>query len=271
MKLSVIVPGFGKDRPLAEAQAAYLRGIVGEDAEVLVPDGSNVAEARNNGLSAAKGEWIAWVDADDEVTADWFPEICRAIVAAERDGEIDDIVFDVTEVEGAHEFVSRYGRGAIVRTRVMVDDLLRDLRIGNHLWRHVMRRRLWDGDSFEDLPVLEDYVTLPRVLARARKVAYLSKPLYRYIVRKGSLCTSARSRETFEIAVRRAERFGGPAYVGTALAVYQRLYVGTDFDGGLRNWLRRHIVVILADPEIGWKWRLKFLLAALGVMVRCPK
>lgn len=273
MKFSVIVPGFGKDRSLAEAQAVRLSGIVGGDAEVLVPDGSNVAEARNNGLRAARGEWIVWVDADDEVTADWFPEISRAIAAAERDGTVDDIILDMTVVTGARETLCRYGRGYLVDPKVVVSDMLRDMRLGAHCWRHVMSRRLWEGDSFDGLPILEDYVTLPRVLARARKIAYLDKPLYRYVVRNGSLCKSGEEgrHAALDTAARRARSAGGPANVGAMVCAYGILYDRLDADGTARRLIRRYLLQALCDSEVGCKWKLKFALAAIGIIVRRPK
>ena len=197
----------------------------------------------------------------------------RAVERYEGDLKRDDIVFDMTIVRGTRETNACYGRDEIVEPKVLLDDMLRDLRIGNYAWLHVTRRRLWRDERFERTPVMEDYVTMYRVLARARKTAYVAKPLYRYVVRAGSLCNDGaeRHREIFEIAVRRAESLGGAANIGTMVCAYNILYDGLDRDGAARRWIRRHLLQALCDREVPAKWKLKFALAAIGVMIRRPR
>ena len=278
MKVSVCIPVLARDALFERCRASLERSVaaVGGRAEVefVVVEGiSPVSAARNECLRRATGDWIAWVDGDDEVAESWFGEICRAIRSAEEDGSVDDIVFDLTVVRDERETVERYGREAVVMAEVLVGDMLRDMRIGNYAWLHVTRRRLWTGERFDLVPVMEDYVTMHRVLARAQKIAYVAKPLYRYVVRRGSLCNGGpgRQREIFRIAVRRAEEVGGPANIGTMVCAYNCLYDRADADGAARRWIRRHLVQALADCEVPWKWKLKFVLASLGVMVRRPK
>lgn len=282
MKLSIYIPTLKRDELFDRCLRSIKRSIAvaGSDAfavndyEIVVVDGiSPVAAARNEALRRVSGEWITCVDSDDEVTGEWFREICRAITAAERNGGIDDIVFDMTIVRGTGETEVQYGREPVVETATLVADMLRDMRLGGHAVRHVMRRSLWTDDCFERLPVLEDYVTLPRVLARARKIAYVAKSLYRYIVRPGSLCNgSVESRcAAFVIAVHQAESFGGAANIGTMVCAYNLLYERIGMDGAARRWIRHHLLQALCDREVPIKWKVKFSLAALGVMIRRPK
>ena len=279
MKLSIYIPTLQRDvlfdrcfgsieRSIA---AAGRDGLPADEYEICVVEGVRpLSEARNEGLRRTTGEWIACVDADDMVAEAWFGEVCKAIAAAERDGEIDDIVFDMTIVRGTRETNACYARGEVVEPKVLVDDMLRDLRIGNYAWLHVTRRRLWRDERFELVPVMEDYVTMHRVLARARKTAYVAKPLYRYVVRAGSLCNGGaeRHREIFEIAVRRAESLGGAANIGTMVCAYNILYDGLDRDGSARQWIRSHSLQALCDREVPAKWKLKFALAAFGIVIK---
>ena len=138
MKLSVYIPTLERDalfercmrsieRSIAEAGT---RGLPPTEYEIVVVEGvSPLSEARNEGLWRTTGEWIATVDADDEVTDDWFREICRAIVAAEREGEIDDIVFDHEVIGSRRRCVCVYGREPIVDGKIVADDMLRDVRL----------------------------------------------------------------------------------------------------------------------------------------------
>lgn len=279
MKVSICIPVLARDALFERCRASLERSVAAAggraEVEFVVVEGvSPVSAARNECLRRATGDWIAWVDGDDEVSGGWYPEILRALENAEcTESETDDILIDMVFVRRNSETVHCYGRGPTLKPQVVVADVLRNVRLGGHLVRHVSRRCLWKGMTFDDVCVLEDSLVLPRVLARARKIAYVAKPLYRYIVREGSLCNGGpeRQREIFRIAVRRAEAVGGPANIGTMVCAYNRLYDRADADGAARRWIRRHLVQALADGEVPWKWKLKFALASLGVMVRRPK
>lgn len=282
MTISVYIPTLERDALFERCMRSIERSIAaagneglpqGEYEIVVVRGVSPVSEARNEALRRTTGEWIGSVDADDEVAEDWFREICRAIAAAEREGDVDDIVFDHEVIGPRRRFFCVYGREPIVDGQTVSDDMLRDVRLKNYTWSHVMRRSLWRDEAFERIPVLEDYMTLPRVLARARKVAYVAKPLYRYIMREGSLTNGdlARRQEIFGIAMRRAGLYGGPAVVGTSFLAYDLRYDAMDSDGLALKWIRRHLIRTVCDGEVSWKWKLKFCVAATGLMIRSPK
>lgn len=55
--------------------AAVLPGVIVQRTGAVA---SGVGAARNRALARARGEWIAYVDADDEVDADWLPALLRA-------------------------------------------------------------------------------------------------------------------------------------------------------------------------------------------------
>lgn len=278
LKVSVIIPCVKRDELFdrcvrsIERSVAAARGCDVEHELVVVEGVSPVGAARNEGLRRATGDWIAWADADDEVEEAWFPEICRALVRANAPGsEIDDIVFDMTSVTPTRETVCAYGRDGLVDGPTMRDDLLRDIRLGSYSWLHVTSRRLWADERFEEIAAMEDYVTLPRVLGRARRILPVPRPLYRYIARPGSLTTGDRQEEIVRTIYRRGEEYGGCAVIGTSLGAYNFLYNREDRDGSARRWIRRHLVCALLDRELTPKWKLKLVLAAAGVIIRRPK
>lgn len=68
--VSVIIPCYGG----ADASRAITS--VPDGCEIIVSDnGSTPAEARENGLNIAHGEWITFLDADDEFTCDFLQEL----------------------------------------------------------------------------------------------------------------------------------------------------------------------------------------------------
>ena len=62
--ISVVIPVFKTPLPLKRRCLDSLKGLA---CEIIEVDGLPLAEARNEGLRKAKGEWVWFVDADDEV------------------------------------------------------------------------------------------------------------------------------------------------------------------------------------------------------------
>lgn len=70
--ISVIIPVF---KTSLELRRRCLDSLKGLECEIIEVDGLPLAEARNEGLRKAKGEWVWFVDADDEAR----PEVVRGV------------------------------------------------------------------------------------------------------------------------------------------------------------------------------------------------
>ena len=101
MKISVIVPVGDKNAwsvckaSIEQSLSEYRGEVVAEVLPCFDLEHRGAYIARNEGLERATGDWIAWVDCDDEVEPNWASEICAAIKAHP---DVDVIQFDATEV-----------------------------------------------------------------------------------------------------------------------------------------------------------------------------
>lgn len=167
MKLSIIVPTFDGEVPRSLRSAAGR-----EDVELIVVKGvSPVAKARDEGLRLAKGEYVAWVDSDDEVTDDWLVEILSKI---ENNSTVhlqpspSPITPDIISFNVRQEWHDGSGRASAVL----------DGRKCGQLWAKVFRRSLFEGLMFEGA-VHEDF-RIQCQMPRETKCAHIDKVLYVY-------------------------------------------------------------------------------------------
>lgn len=178
MKVSVIVP----------ILTGEVRACFPDDSrlEIIEVRGvSPVGRARNEGLKRATGDYVAWVDADDEITEDWWPEILSAI----EEKHPDAVTFDAERIGWKEGGDCIWGIPPDeVSPERLLRELYRDCLRPSMLWLYVVKRSLWEGLAFdESIRVLEDYALIPWVIQRAESCIYIPKKLYRYMFNGASL------------------------------------------------------------------------------------
>lgn len=191
MKLSIIVPTIDGEVPASLESYAVTR----TDVEVVVVKGvSPVGGARNEGLKRANGEYVAWVDTDDEVTDEWLGEILDHVDGA------DIVTFD-TRIEW-HDGSGRKAYSMAHRTKDFARDYLRG-NLPGQLWCKVFRRELFEGKSFkggcyEDTRMINAIIREARERGEELKVVDIPKELYVYKRRATGLSQHRKMWEPFK-------------------------------------------------------------------------
>lgn len=260
VKLSVIVPTL--DGSIPESLAAHIAEY--RDVEVIVVKGvSPVGKARNLGLMRATGDYIAWVDSDDEISSRWLDEIVGVMSSS---GRADVLVLDYEMVsEGWKKDVIWHESG-----RGIVADLLSG-RLSPECWRFIAKRELWEGLSFDETAeVAEDYRVMPRLLQKAKSYAHVGL-VYRYLVNPASLIhdfSPARARACLKAAEDRLVEFRGTSWEEDARADTIR-WAGWLFESGqirsdARRFLASHLLEAWRCPRVNLWWKIKVPLLLLG-------
>ena len=145
---------------------------------VSQPQNGGVAAARNRGLAAACGEYLAFVDADDRIEPEALEEAAKVIDST--DGLVDIVGWDWTL---GFEKNGRYMRQADYDAPLQA---LKNLMGGTmrwNLWLFAVRRELLlehDIHFIDGANMGEDMMLMLKAFSQARKVVQLHKHLYRY-------------------------------------------------------------------------------------------
>lgn len=151
---------------------------------VISQNNAGVAAARNRGLEAALGEYIAFVDADDYLKADYIETLYNAAVLE----ECDVVCCGCLQTEGNYS-LSPMGEYPTVRknrtisnyTTVLRDYGINDEQYGCVVWAKLIKRTLACSEQFENLKYGEDQQYMLRILQHASRIKLITYQGYYYI------------------------------------------------------------------------------------------
>lgn len=136
-----------------------------------------LSDARNFGLRKAKGDIVMFVDSDDFVNEDFVGAMLESMKKNNADVVVcgyNDIVPNEENMSGGEAAVRLLTHHENVDTVTWNKMFKKDLFIKNEIWFPVGKKH-------------EDTLTTYKLLAKAKKVSYIDKPLYYCVDRKSSI------------------------------------------------------------------------------------
>lgn len=151
----------------------------------VIQENGGQGTARNTGLLHAKGEYIGYVDSDDYVEENMYEELYKK--AKEEDSDI--VICGNNVVKENYEFLSK--------EEVDKEFLLGKMAVWNKIYKKNIivdnkiqfRSKVW----YEDL----DFTM--KVYFSSKKISYVDKPLYNYLLREGSTMNNNNIKRNLEL------------------------------------------------------------------------
>lgn len=212
-KISVIIPVYKAENYLAACIDRVLTQTFGDFELLLILDGSfdrselicieyaqkdsririfkeehmGVAYVRQVGLNESKGDYIIYVDADDEIESTYLEELYNKAI----DDGTDMVICDYVELtnEGT---IEKSQQPSELTGIAYLNDILSGKCYGA-LWNKLMKRTtvLKSSSSFPiNLSMREDLVFLSNLLPYISKLSYIPRSLYRYERRNAGSLTN---------------------------------------------------------------------------------
>lgn len=206
-KISIVIPTYNCALYITEAIKSVLNQTYKDFEIIIVDDGSTdntheiiksykdtgkvkyvfqknkgVAEARNTGILAATGDFIAYVDADDELDSRM---IAMCLEQVEKDGT-EWCITDILRIQRSETEVKK----EICRTEMPENDIKKEILVNDFSRRSPFFRRktlLEIGLYDKEMLTREDWDMNIRLILKGIPFSYIPKPLYIYKIRSDSL------------------------------------------------------------------------------------
>lgn len=153
--------------------------------KVIHRENGGLSAARNAGLSAAKGEYVCFVDSDDY----WQPNVLRGLIEQVERESLDVLRFDYQNVNERYEVYLpyKYPHQVDLQVGVVDGETYLNKRMGYTCYAVMYIMRKSNVPLFTKGIHFEDVDWLPRMMLKAKRVNGANSIVYNYLTRQGSI------------------------------------------------------------------------------------
>ena len=183
----------------------------GQDARVRVIHRQNggLSAARNSGIAAATGEFLAFVDSDDLVAPDYLERLHAALHTAGADMAlcaVEDVNEDGSPLEHP-EITAPAAAGSFSGKALLAEFFGPNATCYTVAWNKLYRAEVWKLLHYPEGRLHEDDFVAHRLFWRCDRVVCLADHLYCYRLRGGSICRTEMKAEAFDAVDGLADRY----------------------------------------------------------------
>ena len=299
--ISIVVPIYMVEQYLPRCIESLINQTYGNIEIILVDDGSpdkcgvicdeyavkekritvvhkangGLSDARNAGISIAKGDYLLFVDSDD-----WLePDACESCLKVAKEHNADIVTFGVKQIWGKKKIIlSKFGLKGEVPASDAIKGIIYQIHengIFNYAWNKLYSKELFSEIRYPVGKVAEDQDTTYKLFHLAKSIWVCEKHLYNYVQRSGSISSvqynSKLLKDRIEIWIKRYEflkehypdiacyqlaQVLGDVYVAQILLKGIPEYY--DFYNWIREFSRKHEIQVHEVVEFNKKVKLYF-------------
>lgn len=157
--------------------------------KVIHQENKGLSAARNTGLDAANGDFIAFLDPDDAFHSMFIEKMLSSML--NEDADMALCRFSVQDTAGkmkwssSDKFEPSINAGIYDRSSVL--NALIDERINVSVWNKLYKKALWKAVRFSEGHVFEDIETAYQICSQIDKLCVIHESLYNHRKRPGSI------------------------------------------------------------------------------------
>lgn len=212
--ISVIIPVYKVEKYISKCIKSVLKQTYTELEIILVDDGSpdqcgelcdeyaktdprikvihkrngGLSDARNAGMKIAHGEYLAFIDSDDWIERDYFEVLYRLL--KDYDADLSAVALCNVNEDGDEIGRSHNGETHLLDATVAMENMFHRDGLPWCAQAKLYKRVLFDDIEYPVGVLMEDKATTYKVFAKCQKIVYSDVPLYKYLVRQGSIMRS---------------------------------------------------------------------------------
>ncbi|MGE4589809.1 MAG: glycosyltransferase, partial [Acidaminococcaceae bacterium] len=218
--ISIIVPVYNVEQYIAKCLASIQAQTFSNFEAILVDDGSpdncgkicdafaatdtrfcvihqvngGLSNARNSGLSVAKGKYIGFVDSDDSIAPDMYEKLYNEAI---RTGA-DIVICDHFRVEeGKNVPRNSFAKNQIFNNRDLMHKLADD-DLTSYIWCKLYKKELFGEIKFIEEHNFEDLAIFHELVYQAKTIAYLHDCLYYYFINPKGLVVNLTTKNEYD-------------------------------------------------------------------------
>lgn len=204
MKLSIIIPVYQSKKYIERCINSVLSQSYSDFEMILVDDGSTdgsaeicdeaarrdsrimvihrnnggLSTARNTGIEGASGEYITFIDSDDEINPDTFH---ANMIQLEENQQIDLLEYPVIIHPGTEKAkILMFSEKTVYDTDVFTDWIKSEGYRHCYAWNKIYKRYLFENIRFPEGETFEDAAICPLIIEKCRTIKYSDKGMYIY-------------------------------------------------------------------------------------------
>jgi glycosyltransferase involved in cell wall biosynthesis len=155
--------------------------------KVIHKQNGGLSDARNAGMRAASGDYIAFIDSDDYVSGRMFEVLINIMLERNCDIVECDALKVYGNKEDVDENICNLGSITEYNNEKALNTLMLEENLTQTVWNKLYKADLIKDIYFEIGKINEDEFWTYQVFGKAQKIVKINAPLYYYLQRQGSI------------------------------------------------------------------------------------